>query len=340
MKRRDFILSQIQHKGTNPVPYTFSCEEEVAHQLDTYYGGNHWRQSLTEYMATYLGVDTLQEKKISDIRLRDGFGGIWRIDRRPWHLEQPPMPDRSFKNYEFPSVDQFVEPILKNKQKAIERIREDSESFHVIGMGWGLFEQTWRIRGFENALMDAIEAPDFYMELMERLTELYIEMIRACADVPADAFCFGDDWGEQRGVILGPPRWRHLIKPYWARIYKEVHRQGKYAMSHCCGSVADIMEDIIEIGLDVLESVQPEASGMNPYVLKEKWGDKITFWGCLGSQSTIPFGTPEEIREEIQRLCRVMGKDGGFILAPAKLLQPETPTLNAVAIIESFIHQG
>ena len=100
------------------------------------------------------------------------------------------------------------------------------------------------------------------------------------------------------------------------------------------------MPDVIEIGLDVLESVQPEAAGMNPYELKKKWGDKIAFWGGLGSQSTIPFGTPAEIRLEVQHLRREMGKGGGYILAPAKALQPETPTENAAAVVDAFTSEG
>ena len=100
------------------------------------------------------------------------------------------------------------------------------------------------------------------------------------------------------------------------------------------------MADVIEIGLDVLESVQPEAADMNPYELKQKWGDRITFWGGLGSQSTIPFGTPEKIHGEVQRLCGEMAKSGGYILAPAKPLQPETPTANAVAVVEAFTNQA
>jgi uroporphyrinogen decarboxylase len=90
----------------------------------------------------------------------------------------------------------------------------------------------------------------------------------------------------------------------------------------------------------VLESVQPEAAGMNPHELKKRWGDRITFWGCLGSQSIIPFGTPDSIRREIRTLKRDMSKGGGFILSPAKPLQPETPPRNAVAIVESFTDNG
>jgi hypothetical protein len=147
----------------------------------------------------------------------------------------------------------------------------------------------------------------------------------------------GDDWGDQRGVLIGPERWRKFFKPRYARIFAAVHAQGKLAIMHCSGSAADIMSDVVEIGLDVIESVQPEAAGMNPYALKKLWGDKITFWGCLGTQQMIPFATPAEIRGEIRRLRGEMGKGGGYILAPAKPLRPETSTENAVAVVEEFL---
>ena len=188
-------------------------------------------------------------------------------------------------------------------------------------------------------MMDAATEPDFYAEVLDRLTDLFLAFVHVWADVPADAIMFGDDWGYQRGVILGPERWRTFIKPRWARIYEAVHAQNKLAISHCCGSIVDILPDIVEIGLDVLESVQPEARGMNPYALKKRWGEQITFWGCLGSQSTIQFSSPAEIKAEVQRLCAEMGAGGGYILAPAKSLQPGTPVENAAAVVEAFTEQ-
>jgi uroporphyrinogen decarboxylase len=121
-------------------------------------------------------------------------------------------------------------------------------------------------------------------------------------------------------------------------MYTLVHEAGKVALSHCCGSIVDVLPDVVEIGLDVLESVQPEA--MDPYALKRLYGRQITFWGGLGSQSTIQFGTPREIREEIARLCEHMGRGGGYILSPAKPLQPGTPVENAAAVVESFVRQA
>ncbi|MBM3190269.1 MAG: hypothetical protein FJZ90_16310, partial [Chloroflexi bacterium] len=292
---------------------------------------------LVRYLASVADIDTIRMQPISATRSQDAFGSIWRMDRRPWHLEQPALPEPCFAGYRFPEASHFAVPDLR--ETARQRMAEHPDSFHVCYIGWGLFEQSWRIRGFENTLMDSIAEPAFYEELLDRLTELYLAHVAQCADIPADAIMFGDDWGDQRGVILGPERWRRFLKPRWARIYEATHAQGKVVISHSCGSVTDIMPDIIEIGLDVLESVQPEAANMNPYALKKRWGDQITFYGGLGSQSVIPFGTPAEIRAEVQKLCQEMGRGGGYILHPAKSIQPGTPPENMAAVFEAFTKQ-
>ena len=115
---------------------------------------------------------------------------------------------------------------------------------------------------------------------------------------------------------------------------------GKYVLTHCCGGIDKILPDVIEIGLDVYQSVQPEAKNNNPYDLKQKYGDKITFWGGLGSQQMIPYGTPSEIKDEVRHLRKEMSKGGGYILGPAKEIQPDTPDENIAAVIEAFIDQS
>jgi len=247
------------------------------------------------------------------------------------------MPEPSFEGIKWPTIDDF--PAWFPEDVA-SLTGPKAEKFGMIGIGWGIFEMAWRVRGFENVLMDCIAEEDFFEELLERLTVLRLRQVEKCKEVPADAIFFGDDWGDQRGVIIGPERWRRFLKPRQARIYDAVHAQGKYVINHCCGSIVDIMPDVIEIGMDVYESVQPEAHGMDPFQLKKDWGDKITFWGCLGSQSTIQFGTPEEIAARVDKLCREMGRGGGYILAPAKAIQPGTPVENSVALIEAFSRQN
>jgi len=339
MKPREYVLEQIHHRETSPVPYTLGFEGDIAERLDAYYGGEKWRARLTPYVVTVGGVDTIQEKRVDDAHIRDAFGSLWRDDRRPWHLVAPVLKEPSFIDYPFPSADRFLSNVDMLKADALKACAEKADSFRIVSIGWGLFEHSWRIRGFEEALVDAMTEPDFYAELLDRLTGLFLSFVETWGDVPADAIMFGDDWGYQQGVLLGPDRWRKFIKPRWAKVYEAVHAQGKLAISHCCGSIVDIMPDVIEIGLDVLESVQPETRGMSPYELKRKWGSKITFWGCLGSQSTIQFGSPQDIKDEARQLCKEMGKGGGYILAPAKSLQPGTPIENAAAVVEAFTDQ-
>ncbi len=340
MKPRDIVLQQIHHHETRPIPFTLGFEEGVQERMDAHYGGTAWRDQVPRYIVGVSTVDATREQTIDERSYRDAFGTVWRTDGRPRHLEQPGLRAPSFEGYDFPPPERFIDEELG--RRAREECARHADSFLTASFGWGLFERTWTIRGFQDVLMDVITEPDFYEELLDRLTELHLAFIAASVKLPVDGIMFSDDWGMQTGVTIGPARWRKFIKPRLARLYQAVHDAGKLTLSHCCGNVADIMPDIIEVGLDVIESVQPEA--MDPYELKRKWGDKITFWGGLGSQSTIPFGTPQDIAGEVRRLCDEMARGGGYILAPAKALQPETPTANAVAVFESFMaasgHRG
>ncbi|NPV07461.1 MAG: hypothetical protein HPY83_05775 [Anaerolineae bacterium] len=337
MTPREMVIAQLQHEETPYVPYTLDFEGDVAERLDTHYGSARWRQWVDNHLRAVPGADLGTPDPASGPLVRDLHGTLWRTDRRPVHLEEPALREPSLEGYHFPTMDQVFPPgHLEASRRAAESLRE--RYFVYAGIGFGLFERTWTLRGFNDALMDAAADPDFYDELVERVARHQLDLLDRVLELPIDGIRFSDDWGYQRGVLLGAERWRRFIKPRLARLYRRVHDAGKYALSHCCGNVAEVLPDLIEIGLDCLESVQPEA--MDPYELKRQYGDRIAFWGGLGSQSTIPFGTPASIRAEVNRLCHEMGRGGGYILGPAKALQPETPTANAAAVVESFLAQA
>jgi uroporphyrinogen decarboxylase len=335
--QKALVRQQIAHQETPFLPYRLNFEGNVAERLDAHYGGTAWRDLLDNAIQSVpglpLGVGQSDEPTSADL-----FGSVWRTDRRPMHLIEPALKEPSLEGYQFPPMEDVFTP---DWEIAARRFIEDHPSTYVVaGFGFGLFERTWTMRGFNEALMDAAANPAFYADLVEAIADHQLEIIERLLALPVDGIWFSDDWGYQQGVLLGPMRWRRFIKPHLARMYERVHAAGRHTLSHCCGSVYEIMPDIIEIGLDVLESVQPEARGMNPYELKAAYGSDITFFGGLGSQSTVPFGTPEEIKAEVRRLCSVMGEGGGYILGPAKALQPETPTANAAAVVEAFLAQA
>jgi len=343
MTEREILLNSMKHIGNseNVVPYTVGFESAALEEkVNNHYGGSWWSKT-RQFIHSPFGINTTGEVPIEGKKYysRDIFGSIWRTDKLPWHLETPVLPEPSFKGYTFPTIDDFIGPAEKTNRKkyAKEQNEEKPHLFRIINMGWGIFEQTWRICGFEDTMCYIAAEEEFYAELVDRITDLYVQMVEYCADVEADAFLFGDDWGSQQGILMGPEKWRKFIKPAWKKVYDRVHAQGKYAISHSCGNIHEIYPDLIEIGLDMHESAQPEPPGMDPFKLKAEFGDKIGFWGTLGSQSVIPFWKPDEIKEHIRKLKKVMSVNGGYILAPAKPFQPETPVENAIAVIDAMI---
>ena len=134
---------------------------------------------------------------------------------------------------------------------------------------------------------------------------------------------------------MGEERWRKLFKPRWKRIYERVHHYGFYTIMHMCGDTSSVVPDLLEVGLDCMESCQPEC--MDIYKLKREYGKDIRFWGGLGAQSVMPFGTPDEMRAETRRLKTEMGKGGGYILAGAKSPGEEVPIANIAAFLEEAV---
>lgn len=336
MKPRDYILKQINHEETTPVPYRLPLDLYQQEAMDKFYGSPDWRERAKTFISWPTPYDSWPWKEVSKNRYLDVYGSLWRTDVNGFHQLEPALKDPTLDGYEFPASELFFRP--NGLADAAETLKAESDYFSIMVISWGLFERAWQIRGFENALMDAISEPKFYAQLLDKLTDLLLEMVDAVRDIPADAIMFGDNWGYQDGVVMGPDRWRKFIKPRWQKIYEATHAQGKLTISHCDGDVTEIMPDIVEIGLDVLESVQPEA--MDPYQLKAQWGDKITFWGALGSQSILSCGTPNTIKTEVARLCREMGKGGGYILSPSKPPLADAPIENIAAAWDAFIDQG
>lgn len=339
MTKRECVVNQLLHKETDKVPYTLHFEEE-AERITRAYEREHGISlidSLVQYMSFPATVDTQGNQQQTDGYIIDAYGSKWDFTQKPWHLMEPVLKEPSLSGYKLPTPEDFYKPLLEKKDEILKKANEDTEHFRVISMGWGLFEHTWTLRGFTESLMDSVAEPEFFEACISNLADIYVDIIEHLDWIPAEAYLFGDDWGDQRGVIIGPERWRRFIKPYQKKVYDAVHKQGKFTLQHSCGNIVDIFPDLIEIGMDAHESVQPEPEGMSPYELKRQFGKDLSFWGCLGSQSTIPHATPDELRKEVRRLFTEMPVGGGYIFAPAKGLQEDTPMENIIALVETVL---
>lgn len=197
-----------------------------------------------------------------------------------------------------------------------------------------IFETAWALRGLEQLMTDFIEAPDLAEAIVDIPYRYHLAVAERLAAMGFDMIWLGDDVGQQQGMLMSPRHWRHFLKPRLAHIIERVKtvRPGLKVAYHTDGSVYPIIPDLIDIGVDVLNPVQPAA--MSPARLKSEYGGRLCFWGSIDEQYTMPFGSPEEVRREVHERVATLGYDGGLVVAPTHNLQLDTPLENFWAMHE------
>jgi uroporphyrinogen decarboxylase len=222
-----------------------------------------------------------------------------------------------------------------------EPVRAEIEALHRRGLAamamleCTIFERAWYLRSMERLLLDFTDGSAFATTLLDRITERRTVQAQQYARCGADVIAYGDDVGTQRGMLMSAPMWRAWLKPRLARTIaaaREV-RPDVLAFYHSDGDVAAIIPDLIEIGIDILNPVQPEC--MDPAALKRAYGNRLSFWGTIGTQSTLPFGSPDDVRREVRSRIETMSAGGGLFLAPTHVIEPEVPFENIVAFVEA-----
>ena len=210
--------------------------------------------------------------------------------------------------------------------------------YHLRYEVGGIFEWSWALRGFERFLLDLVEKPAVACAIMDRFTDIYIENTRRVIEAAGgllDMVYTYDDVGIQRGLLLSPRMWRQHILPRHQRLNAAI-RDANYPvriMYHSCGAVFPLIGAFVdEMGIDVLNPLQPRAAGMDMQRIKADFGDRLAFHGAIDIQHTLPHGTPAEIQAEVRDRCRVLGRHGGYICTSAHYIQADTPLQNIIAM--------
>lgn len=337
---RDIVKLAFQYQETEFVPYLLEIDNKKKEEITKYYGNDNWKKSIVNYVSysSLTGVDNFLSLNMGFENLydagkmsiqKDSFGCTWKLGTAA-QLIDPPLHEPTVGNYHLPDLDNYFKNYLYPRWP--EEINSTTEQFRVITHSFGLFERSWSLRGFNDFLIDLICNEKFVDELLECITEWFLQSVDLMVGGPIDAIMFTDDHAGQRGMLMSENMWRKFFKPRWKRIYERVHHYGIYTIMHMCGNNTSIIPDLIEIGLDCMESCQPEC--MDIYSLKKKFGKNIRFWGGLGVQNIMPFGTEEKVRIEIRRLKKEMGSGGGYLLAGAKPFGEDIPIRNIIAFLE------
>lgn len=204
----------------------------------------------------------------------------------------------------------------------------------------GCFDFARFMRGTEPFLLDLALAPEKAEVLLDKVNDLAIaffeESMKEVGD-EIDGVYLGDDFGSQQGLLMSPEMWRKYIRPRYEKLLSVIKRHGKKYAHHSCGGVRSIIPDFIDMGVDVLNPIQPLAAGMDPEELGLLYGNKIAFWGGIDEQRTLPQGSVQDVREEVFHRIRTLGKYGGYIVAPSHAFQPDTPLENVLAVYEAVL---
>ena len=224
--------------------------------------------------------------------------------------------------------------------REIDRFGND---YFVIGdCELSLFELAWHLTGMERYLMALATGEEWIDALNDRVEHWTTRIALKLAELGVDALWFGEDLGTQTATLMSPEMWRERFKPRYVRMFEKVRAEHPDVMiiMHSDGAVAPLLDDFVGIGVDIYNPVQPNVPGSDPGELKERYGDTLSFFGGIDQQSLLPGGDEKAIRKEIRRRCEVLGKNGGWLMAPAHIIQADVTPETVRLMIEAAHEYG
>ncbi len=327
MEKREVVRRALNSQDIPYVPWHFKFTVEAREKLLQYLDGRDLETYLQNHMIE-LGNDIGFFEYLGNDLYKDVFGVVWdrSIDKDIGNVRVTVLPEPTLKDYVFPDPhdERYFEDIPG-------KIRQNGDRFRLFAIGFSLFERAWTMRGMENLLLDFLINPGFVHELMQAITDYNIAQIEKAFTYDIDGIELGDDWGQQRGLIMGYESWKEFIYPYLKKTYKAIRDRGKYIFIHSCGDVDELFDDLAGIGVNCFNPFQPEV--MDVKRLLKQYHGKLAFWGGLSIQKILPFGTVGDVVHESQSLI-ALGRKGGYIFAPSHAVEGDAPLENIVAFIE------
>lgn len=268
-------------------------------------------------------------------RYIDEYGVEWNRTADPdIGMPTSTLTPENFDDFSWPQLDK------PNRFYTLEKnLARYPDKFQIIAFDGPLYERAWYLRGLENLLMDFISNTEFAEKLLDTITDYNVEIMKiAFSRYPEiDGVYFGDDYGTQRGLVMGYDLWQVLIKPRLKRLYGTAKTAGKKVFIHSCGKVQELFRDFIEIGVDCFNPFQPEV--MDTHQLLDEYYGKLSFHGGLGIQSLLPHGTIEEVEKEVDYLL-MKGQRGGYIIATSHAIPGDSKVENICAMLNKILNQS
>lgn len=351
MNSRERTLLALGHKEGDRVPIDFWASKGFRHKIS-----ERLRLSFEEFLDRHeVDLRYIEGPEYVGPALGEGRD-IWGVTRRVVEVETPDGPEwyregtgaplaaatsvEEIAAYPgWPSPDAFRYDVVErqcDEMLAKERV--------VVFMGdrlnrFAQLKPAMYIRGMEEIFVDMAAAPEMAHAVIGGIRRFYSEYLRRILEAAKgkiDIILTGDDFGGQNGPLVSPPMWDEFLREGFAEYIEIIHSFGAKAMHHTCGSVYGLIPRMINCGLDILQSLQPEAAGMEPAHLKKEFGDRLCFQGGVSIQRTLPFGSPDDVRREVKRLAETLAPSGGYIFGTAHNIQADTLLENVEALLAAY----
>lgn len=343
MSPRERVYEALAHRQPDRVPCDLWAVSEVRERLQSHFGGVSWEDVLQRLQVDvrWVAPDYVGPQQVLAGGVTVGPYGSWRRTQRHQFGSYEeyagyPLADArtadDVHDWDWPRTEYWDVSAIPEK---LAELDAQGDFFICYDLG-GIFERSWGLQGLERFLMDLVENPEVPCAIMDHMTDLYIDNVSRMlkeADGRIDMIYTWDDVAHQRGLIMSPMMWRKHIVPRHQRLNIVIRAFDVRLMYHSCGAIYPLIGDLIrDLGIDVLQSLQPRADDMDMRRIKEEFGDRLSFHGGVDIQRTLPHGSPDEVRAEVRERCEVLGPGGGYILSAAHYIQNDTPTENILTM--------
>ena len=345
MKSKERVLLSFEHTEPDRVPLWYGASDNLTEKLCGFTGSADTEQLLEMFHIDFRRVS---EKYIGPVpkTYEDGRSeSYWGIVRGGIEYGQPlshPLAGaeliRDIEGYDWPDPEWFSVEHCRNKCV-------QWSDYAVIGGPWVVvWTDTTELMGMPEYLTKMLTHPEVIHALNKKVADYYwqraVKFFDECGDL-LDIFFFGDDFGTQETLFVSQEQWRIFFKPIIKRFSDLGHDYGMKTMFHSCGSVNEIIPDLIDVGIDALNPVQIRAAGMDPAILKKEYGDRLTFHGAIDHQRILPFGIPDEVRREVRKILDIMAPGGGYCLAASHdLMLADFPAENVFSMYDEAYNYG
>jgi len=358
MTPRQRILTALSHEPPDRTPLDGWFHPEVVESLKGHFRTDDWSEVQRELgvdgwvdLAPCIHFADFEARAIARPGHSDGRRAIW-LDQRsyedPWGIRFRLGRDDRYEQwlsgpleqaetaadvlgYRFPTAKDVREP--DDYARRVTELKAQGQ--FVGGEIDNPYKRFWQLRGYQNALMDYLTNQELLEAVYDRLYPLATELALRMARSAVDMIKVVGDVAMQDRIIMGPDLWRRFDKPRWARLIDTCRAANPDVVFffHSDGRLTDLVDDLIDVGFTIINPIQPEC--MDPADVKKRWGNRIILYGGISIQRTLPFGSAADVRREVETLIRQCGYDGGLVLMPSNVIQPDTPIENILACYES-----